>query len=152
MSASEPEEIGVEHLLRDIKDNAIGTLSTRITNQLESLKSLAFFLEEIQKYLTLVLNGKLPVHHAILYNLQDVFNLLPDLAREDLKKAFMIKTNDEMLVLYLSSLVRSVLALHSLVDNKLINRDAEKITLAPVVPVVVPESAPATRSDAGKSA
>lgn len=124
--ASEPEEIGVEHLLRDIKDNAMGTLSTRITNQLDSLKSLQFFLVEIHKYLTQVVSGKLPVHHAILYNLQDVFNYLPDLSRSDLKKAFMVKTNDEMLVLYLSSLVRAVLALHSLIDNKLANRDSEK--------------------------
>lgn len=37
-----------------------------------------------------------------------------------------VKTNDQMLVVYLSSLVRSIIALHNLIDNKLQNRDAEK--------------------------
>jgi len=37
-----------------------------------------------------------------------------------------VKTNHMMLVIYLSSLVRSVIALHSLINNKLENREAEK--------------------------
>lgn len=37
-----------------------------------------------------------------------------------------IKTNDQMLVVYLAALVRSIIALHNLINNKLTNRDAEK--------------------------
>lgn len=37
-----------------------------------------------------------------------------------------VKTNDQMLVVYLASLVRSIIALHNLINNKLTNRDAEK--------------------------
>lgn len=37
-----------------------------------------------------------------------------------------VKTNDQMLVVYLAALVRSVIALHNLINNKLTNRDAEK--------------------------
>lgn len=37
-----------------------------------------------------------------------------------------IKTNDQMLVVYLASLVRAIVALHNLINNKLSNRDAEK--------------------------
>jgi 26S proteasome regulatory subunit N8 len=33
-----------------------------------------------------------------------------------------VKTNDQMLVVYLAALVRSVLALHNLINNKLTNR------------------------------
>ncbi|KAG9806739.1 26S proteasome regulatory subunit rpn-8, partial [Aureobasidium melanogenum] len=38
IEAEEAEEIGVEHLLRDIRDVAVGTLSTRVTSQLQSLQ------------------------------------------------------------------------------------------------------------------
>lgn len=37
-----------------------------------------------------------------------------------------VKTNDQMLVVYLAALVRSIVALHNLINNKLTNRDAEK--------------------------
>jgi 26S proteasome regulatory subunit N8 len=44
---------------------------------------------------------------------------------EQVVKSFAVKTNDELLVMYLSSLVRSVIALHNLIDNKGMLRDQE---------------------------
>ncbi|XP_052881190.1 26S proteasome non-ATPase regulatory subunit 7 homolog A isoform X2 [Gossypium arboreum] len=85
IAAHEVEEIGVEHLLRDVKDTTISTLAT-----------------------------------------EDVFNLLPNLNVNDLIKAFAVKTNDMMLVIYLSSLIRSVIALHNLINNKMLNKEHEK--------------------------
>lgn len=120
IEAEEAEEIGVEHLLRDIKSpHQFGTLSTRVSSQLASLKGLHSRLIEIRDYLALVVRGKLPVNHQIMYNLQDVFNLLPDLdgqAEEARlkRRAFRAETNDGLMVVFLSSLVRSVLALHDL--------------------------------------
>jgi len=70
--------------------------------------------------------GKLPVNHAIVYQLQDIFNLLPDVTDQQFVKAVHTKTNDQMLVVYLASLTRSVIALHNLINNKLTNRDAER--------------------------
>ncbi|KAJ3294133.1 proteasome regulatory particle subunit [Borealophlyctis nickersoniae] len=126
IEAEEAEEIGVEHLLRDIKDTSVGTLSTRITNQLNSLKGLNLRLEDIRDYLEKVVAGTLPVNHQIIYNLQDIFNLLPNLQVPDTVKAFSVKTNDELLVIYLSSLIRAVIALHGLIENKVMLREAEK--------------------------
>ncbi|KAK0508276.1 hypothetical protein JMJ35_009360 [Cladonia borealis] len=80
IEAEEAEEIGVEHLLRDIRDVAVGTLSTRITSQLQSLQGLHLRLRDIGTYLQKVIDKELPVNHAILGNLQDVFNLLPNLS------------------------------------------------------------------------
>ncbi|KAL5214307.1 hypothetical protein ABZP36_003459 [Zizania latifolia] len=37
-----------------------------------------------------------------------------------------VKTNDMMLVIYLSSLIRSVIALHNLINNKMLNKEHEK--------------------------
>jgi 26S proteasome regulatory subunit N8 len=38
-----------------------------------------------------------------------------------------VKTNDMMLVIYLSSLIRSVIALHNLINNKMLNKEHERI-------------------------
>lgn len=62
--------------------------------------------------------GKVPVNHQIVYHLQDALNLLPDLSDPVTTQSFASSTNDSMLVVYLSSLLRAVIALHALVDNK----------------------------------
>ncbi|KAL3650240.1 26S proteasome non-ATPase regulatory subunit 7 A [Castilleja foliolosa] len=139
IAAHEVEEIGVEHLLRDVKDTTISTLATEVTGKLAALKGLDARLKEIRSYLDLVIDGKLPLNHEILYHLQDVFNLLPNLNVSELVKAFAVKTNDMMLVIYLSSLIRSVIALHNLINNKMLNKEHEKAE--DLKPVVVPTAA-----------
>ncbi|KAH8899477.1 Mov34-domain-containing protein [Thozetella sp. PMI_491] len=139
IEAEEAEEIGVEHLLRDIRDVAVGTLSTRVTNQLQSLQGLHLRLRDIQAYLQKVLNKQLPVNHAILGNLQDVFNLLPNLstptksgpgsaakADGELGYAMSVKTNDQLMSIYLSSLIRAITAFHDLIENKIQNRQQQE--------------------------
>jgi len=126
IGAEEAEEVGVEHLLRDIKDTTVGTLSQRITGQLMGLKGLHQQITDIKKYLDQVVDGTLPVNHTIIYQLQDIFNLLPDISTQEFVKSLYVKTNDQMLVVYLASMVRSVIALHNLINNKITNRDAEK--------------------------
>ncbi|KAH6759150.1 Mov34/MPN/PAD-1 family protein [Perilla frutescens var. frutescens] len=64
--AHEVEEIGVEHLLRDIKDTTISTLTTEVIEKLAALKGLDARLKEIRSYLNLVIEGKLPLSHKIL--------------------------------------------------------------------------------------
>jgi 26S proteasome regulatory subunit N8 len=144
IEAEEAEEIGVEHLLRDIRDVAVGTLSTRITSQLQSLQGLHLRLRDIGQYLQKVLDGALPVNHAILGNLQDVFNLLPNLStpkpsshipngseaaagqNSELAHAMSIKTNDQLMAIYLSSLIRAITAFHDLIENKIQNRQQQE--------------------------
>ncbi|EPQ30236.1 uncharacterized protein PFL1_02352 [Pseudozyma flocculosa PF-1] len=128
IEAEEAEEIGVEHLLRDIRDTtAVGTLSTRVSSQLSSLRGLQSRLLEIRDYLSAVVQGQLPVNHQIIYNLQDIFNLLPDLDKNsEAAKSFAVDNNDRLLVVYLSSLIRAVIALHGLVDNRRENEKGEE--------------------------
>jgi 26S proteasome regulatory subunit N8 len=118
IDAEEAEEIGVEHLLRDIKDSTTTTLATRVSEQLSSLRGLSARLSDIQRYLVDVSHGTMPVNHQIVYFLQDALNLLPDLADPALTTSFSNSTNDALLIVYLSSLLRAVIALHALVDNK----------------------------------
>ncbi|KAF8919478.1 maintenance of mitochondrial structure and function-domain-containing protein [Mucidula mucida] len=118
IEAEEAEEIGVEHLLRDIKDSTTTTLATRVAEQLSSLQGLSSRLSDLQRYLVDVSTGKMPVNHQIVYYLQDALNLLPDLSEPETTKSFASSANDELLVVYMSSLLRAVIALHALVDNK----------------------------------
>merc|ERR1712242_562305 len=122
----EAEEVGVEHLLRDVKDTTVGTLSQRITGQLMGLKGLNQKLQDMKAYLEKVVAGELPMNHEITYQLQDIFNLLPDVTNPNFNRSLQVHTNDQMLVMYIASVIRSVIALHNLINNKLANKEAEK--------------------------
>ena len=87
VGAEEAEEVGVEHLLRDIKNvSAAESLAQKIQRQLTSLKvgqatrvhpsiqrfaqELGSRIVEIADYLDLVVQKKLPINHPIVYQLQ----------------------------------------------------------------------------------
>ncbi|CAD5209958.1 unnamed protein product [Bursaphelenchus xylophilus] len=124
IGAEEAEEVGVEHLLRDIKDQTAGTLSQRVTDQLMGLRGLSQQLAEIQRYLKDVTKGELPVNHSVIYYIQEMLNLLPDVTKPDFVDSHNVQTNDELMCVYLGSLVRTVIALHNLIDNKLALQNA----------------------------
>merc|ERR1711935_394896 len=125
IGAEEAEEIGVEHLLRDIKHANTSTLSEQVGNRLNAMKGLHSRLQDMMKYLENVIAKKLPVNNEIVGTIQDIFNLLPNLSIEEMVKAFAIKTNDMTLVIYLSSMIRSIIALHNMINNKIENKNAE---------------------------
>lgn len=146
IEAEEAEEIGVEHLLRDIRDQAAGNLTIKATETYKSLLGLHQKLREISSYLEKVHSGIMPINHSILGKLQNVFNLLPQIlvdessegsdghiprsneeSTDPLTAAFMVKSNDQMMMVYVSTLVRSIIAFHDLIENKLVNKsDKEK--------------------------
>lgn len=144
IEAEEAEEIGVEHLLRDVRDQAAGGLSIRLTNQLKSLKGLKKKLSDIIAYLNKVVAKELPVNHIILGKLQDVFNLLPNLGQpnedemdlknnieqitlsNNLQKALTVKTNDELMIVYISNLVRAIIAFDDLIENKIQSKNLQE--------------------------
>ena len=104
----------------------MSTLASDLNGKLNSLKGLEKNLGQIHQYLCNVLDGVIPMNHQILYNLQNIFNLSPNLRIEELVKSFSTKNNDMMLTIYLSSMIRSIIALHDLINNKLANEEAAK--------------------------
>jgi len=126
IGAEEAEEIGVEHLLRDIKHANSSTLSQQVSTRLNAMRGLHSRLQDMMKYLENCLHKKLPVNNEIVGMIQDIFNLLPNLSIEEIVKAFAVKTNDMTLVIYLSSMIRSIIALHNMIDNKIENKNAEE--------------------------
>jgi 26S proteasome regulatory subunit N8 len=128
MGAIEAEEVGVEHLLRDINDPTISTVASLIQGKLAGLATLTEKLLECQDYLETILasqqmksQSKNPkkAHPQILANLQTILALLPNLNQPDLVRSIMVKTNDMLASIYLASIIRSVIALHDLVNNKI---------------------------------
>lgn len=119
VGALEAEEVGVEHLLRDINDPSVSTLANQVKHKLVALSGLRERLEEMQTYLQLVLAQKIPVNNQIIYNMQTIFNLLPNLNVGELVKGLMVKANDMHFIIYLSSLIRAIVALHGVVQNKI---------------------------------
>jgi 26S proteasome regulatory subunit N8 len=126
IGAEEAEEVGVEHLLRDIKDQTAGTLSQRITNQLNGLRGLEERLNNIVAYLHQVIDGQMPPNQTVFNFVQDTMNLFPDVTSNEFVEAYTVQTNDHMMAIYLGNLVRTVISLHSLIDNKLSLQKAEQ--------------------------
>merc|ERR1712142_1179709 len=126
IGAEEAEEVGVEHLCRDVFNNTQGTLSQKIASQIKGLKGFGQKLEQIGQYLNDVAAGKLPMNYKIIYGLQDIFNLLPDVTGIEFNKAMQQVSNDQMLIVYLASMIKSVIALHNLIDNKLDMNEKER--------------------------
>ncbi|CAG0915345.1 unnamed protein product [Notodromas monacha] len=118
IGAEESEEVGVEHLLRDVKDGGGGSLSQKVTDHLHGLKGLNAQLRGLHEYFDQVVKGRLPVNHQVVYHMQDILNLLPNISETRFVEAMMVKTNDEMLAIYVASLIRAVLALNGLIGNK----------------------------------
>ena len=127
IEAEEAEEIGVEHLLRDVANTSgapssslltTQSLSTRVAAQLNALDGLSSRLKEIAEYVKACQEGKLPINHQIIYHLQEIMGLLPQLGADvDVGKAFRVDNNDSSLIVYLSSMIRAVLALHDLSES-----------------------------------
>merc|ERR1712232_214681 len=87
------------------------------------MKTLISKLKEILEYLELVSQGKYPYNSAIIGKLQDIFNELPEMnSAEDMVNSCVVETNDQFLGIYIGSIIRSILALHELVRNKIKNK------------------------------
>ncbi|KAH3731906.1 26S proteasome subunit RPN8 [Pelomyxa schiedti] len=145
------EEVGVEHLLRDIQDTTVGTVAQQVNHKMVALRSLESKVDEMRQYLLNVQSGRLPVNHKIVQQIQEIFNLVPNLNTTQYSKSFAVKSNDMLLAIYMSSLIRSVVALHELVLNKLEYKDAERKADAESSTTTTPatttkESAPSSSS------
>lgn len=115
IGAMEAEEVGVEHLLRDINDPTVSTVASLIKAKMSGLTTLAEKLLEMKDYLE---NCDNP-NQDIVANMQTILNLLPNLNTDEMVRAMLVKTNDMHMAIYLSALIRSVIALHDLVNNKI---------------------------------
>ncbi|KAH0788743.1 26S proteasome non-ATPase regulatory subunit 7 A-like [Histomonas meleagridis] len=114
----EVEEIGVEHLLRDIKDVDMSEIGTTLTNSVHGLAALEHRLQGISNYLQDVIDEKLQPDNEIIGIAQSIFNLLPNLELKDTADSLNAKSDDSAFMVFISQLCRSVVSLHDLVNNR----------------------------------
>lgn len=114
------------YFCRDIKDSSLGSLTQRIDAKLSGLSGMLHQLDEIHNYLQLVTSKQLQINHQVMYKLQDMFNLLPDVGMTDMVRSLNMTSNDQMLNIYVACVMRAILALHDLINNKLANRETER--------------------------
>ncbi len=55
-----------------------------------------------------------------------MFNALPNMNAEGMVNSLTMKNNDNTFVLYISAIVRSIIALHNLINNKLQNKESDR--------------------------
>lgn len=123
----------------------MGSLSQRLTRQLNGLKGLEEKIIEIKNYLTEVSRilknfhfcdtdetndagcfqveeDTMPMNHQIFYQLQDIFNLLPDITKQSFVESMHVKTNDQMLVSEKKIIGRPMLFYNTISYNTSLNR------------------------------
>lgn len=83
-------------------------------------------LTEIKAYLTNVINKRITPNPLIINNIQEIFNFLPNFETEDIIKSLSTHTNDNYLVLYLGCLVKTIISLHKLINNRIMIKEDEK--------------------------
>ena len=128
IGAMEAEEVGVEHLLRDINDPTVSTVASLIKAKMSGLSTLTEKLVECKDYLQACVAGEKTPNQDIIANMQTILNLLPNLNTEALVRSMLMKTNDMHMAIYLSALIRSVIALHDLVNNKIMYGEEDGVT------------------------
>ncbi|KAK2198210.1 bifunctional Rpn11-EIF3F [Babesia duncani] len=131
IGAFEAEEVGLEHLLRDLTNVTTSTVSKKMDAKISALGTLADKLREISSYLTGVITGTYSMNSSIIYLLQDMFNMMPNMENEELMDAFAINVNDTALMQYIGSILRAFIALHNLINNMAENKRLAKPVAEP---------------------
>eukprot|EP00672_Neobodo_designis_P025107 CAMPEP_0174851518 /NCGR_PEP_ID=MMETSP1114-20130205/23233_1 /TAXON_ID=312471 /ORGANISM="Neobodo designis, Strain CCAP 1951/1" /LENGTH=357 /DNA_ID=CAMNT_0016086059 /DNA_START=124 /DNA_END=1197 /DNA_ORIENTATION=+ len=114
----EAEEIGIEHLLRDLTDSTVSTLSTKVEDRHVALLQLETMLGTIETYLNDVANDRLPVNPEILELLQEATNIAPVVHQLKTSPGMLVATNDNALATMLASMARTVTALYDVIVNR----------------------------------
>jgi len=118
VGAYEAEEVGVEHLLRDINDPSVSSTAGELRHKVAGLRGLRTHLGEVLGYLDAVTAGRLPANREILYHVQTLLARLPNTQLPAIVAGTYETVNDQHLVIYMAALARTVLALHDLLVNK----------------------------------
>lgn len=117
--ASVPEEVGVEHVLRDVQDQEhVATLTSEVRQKNIGLHVLRNRMNVIKEYLQSVQEGNMPLNQDILYLLQEIFNMMPDINTPVLRNSITKVMNDQSLSIYVASIVRAILSLDGLIVNR----------------------------------
>ncbi|KAF9761744.1 26S proteasome non-ATPase regulatory subunit 7 like protein A [Nosema granulosis] len=112
IEAEEAEEVGVEHLIRDIREDDTGSIKERIKTIRESMKVYEKSLETIEDFLQRTISGAIPYNPEIVNLLQEILYSIPYLTES---------LEENQSDIYISELIKTVVCLHDLKKNRIEN-------------------------------
>lgn len=118
LGAEEAEEIGIEHLLRDLTDSTITTLSTQIQERELSLAHLVRVLQSIEEYLHDVAEGIMPISEDVLSVLQEAISLQPHIYHLKTSTEMIRHSNDQAIAMFVAAIGRCIGTLHDVIANR----------------------------------
>lgn len=99
IGADETEEVGVEHLLRDIKEGTGCSLKDQVKQIVDSLKMYKSSISDIIEYIESVEKGALP-DFEIIELLQNILNEVPKLQNKtDLSEVYSVELTNTLIAL-----------------------------------------------------
>lgn len=119
VSVFEAEEVGVEHLVREIKDLNMDSLKSKLGDKLASLRSLDSKVKIIVSYIDDVLAGRKKKDKQIIFALQEIMSRLPKTMNEEFKELMSSEMNNNYLNLYVSAVVKGIVNIHNLLNNRI---------------------------------
>eukprot|EP00744_Colponema_vietnamica_P009088 GILI01012940.1.p1 GENE.GILI01012940.1~~GILI01012940.1.p1 ORF type:complete len:334 (-),score=71.08 GILI01012940.1:81-1082(-) len=117
LGSTEPEEIGIEQLLRDLSDTTVTTLSSKIGDRQLSLAQMETLLGTVEDYLRDVAGGSLPMTQDILSVVQELLSYQPQILKLKSSQSMVVSMNDESLATFVAATSRSVMALYDVIRN-----------------------------------
>lgn len=125
VSAFEAEEVGVEHLLREIKDLNIKSLENQLKDKVNGLLLLKEKILVLENYLDDAINDKIVADQSLVLEIQRILMHLGKVSDEESLRQISLLTNENYEMLYMNSVVSSVMKLHDFIDNKIETREKE---------------------------
>lgn len=132
MAATEAEEVGIEHLLKDLQNSFTATTSTSLSDKINALSSFAQVLQDISTYLSTKTDhppaqraggspalwaGGSATSKALLASFQELYNSIP--SKLNLDAHVQDAATKAALATYSAFASKTVITLHALVKNKL---------------------------------
>ena len=120
----ESETVGIEQLLRYVKDNSVSDLSSNVNHKIVGLQNFQKEIKRMSNYLKNVSENKLKPNNEIISRIQEIWYLIKNLdCSSYTKDSITTKINDHYLNMYISSMVRATIGINSLIDNKIFNKE-----------------------------
>ena len=119
VEAFETEQVGVEHLIRELKDLNMDSLQSKLQSKVQSLVALQKKTQVISQYLDEVVTKRRKADPQILFALQKIVAKLPKVIGQEMKVALAARVNENYLSMYVSGIVKSVIVIHNLLNNRI---------------------------------
>jgi len=125
--AEKSEHVGIEQLMRYIKDPSVSDLTTNIEQKFKGIGNLREQIETMSQYLDKASKNLIVTNNEVIFNIQKIWHMIPELKFLDQKKSLLnSKFNDNSLMMYIASLTRAISGVNSLIENKIATKDMLK--------------------------